>query len=124
VNVWDPRAHGGGEIATGNVDDVSQTVTAAWTGPQVAWKMARGTPGAFGGAKINSYPVWLGFCALFLLALVDWRRPLSLRNLDLVVLLSFSISLWFFNRGDVFTECRSRTHRSSTCSRAASSSAS
>ena len=28
---------------------------------------------------------------------------LSLRNLDLLVLLSFSVSLWFFNRGDVFT---------------------
>ena len=25
--------------------------------------MARGLPGAFGGKKINSYPVWLGFCA-------------------------------------------------------------
>ena len=29
-------------------------VTEAWTGPQVAWKMARGYPGAFGGTKINS----------------------------------------------------------------------
>ena len=64
--------------------------------------MARGMPGAFGGKKINSYPVWLGFCALFLLGLVDWRRPLSLRNLDLLVLLSFSVSLWFFNHGHVF----------------------
>jgi hypothetical protein len=26
-----------------------------------------------------------------------------MRNLDLVVLLSFSVSLWFFNRGDIFT---------------------
>jgi hypothetical protein len=26
-----------------------------------------------------------------------------MRNLDLVVLLSFSASLWFFNRGDIFT---------------------
>ena len=52
-------------------------VTEAWTGPQVAWTMARGSDGAFGGAKINSYPVWLGFCALFLLGLVDWRRPLE-----------------------------------------------
>src|SRR5205807_4542673 len=92
-----------GEIATGRVDDATATVTEAWTGPQVAWKMARGYKGAFGGDKINSYPVWLGFCARFLLALVDWRRLLSLRNLDLLVLLSFSVSLWYFNRGDVFT---------------------
>ena len=42
--------------------------------------MARGYKGAFGGTKINSYPVWLGLCAIFLLGLVDWRRPLSVRN--------------------------------------------
>ena len=65
--------------------------------------MARGYKGAFGGEKINSYPVWLGFCAIFLLGLVDWRRPFSVRNVDLLALLSFSVSLWFFNRGDVFT---------------------
>ncbi len=99
VNVWSGAA---GEVATGLVDDATGTVTEAWTGPQVAWKMARGYPGAFGGAKINSYPVWLGFCAVFLLGLIDWRRPFSLRNADLLVLLSLSASLWFFNRGNVF----------------------
>jgi hypothetical protein len=31
-------------------------------GPQVAWKMARGTKGAFGGRQINSLPIWLGLC--------------------------------------------------------------
>ena len=99
VNVWSGAA---GEVATGLVDDATGTVTEAWTGPQVAWKMARGYRGAFGGAKINSYPVWLGFCAAFLLGLIDWRRPFSLRNADLLVLLSLSASLWFFNRGNVF----------------------
>jgi hypothetical protein len=64
--------------------------------------MARGGTGAFGGKKINSYPVWLGFCAVFLVGLVDWRRIVSLRNLDLLMLLSFSVSLWFFNRGNIF----------------------
>src|SRR5258707_11488590 len=64
--------------------------------------MARGLPGAFGGETVNGYPFWLGFCALFLIGLADWRRPLSLRNLDLLVLLSFSVSLWFFNHGHVF----------------------
>jgi hypothetical protein len=100
VNVWSGQA---GEVATGKVDDVTGTVVESWTGPQVAWKMARGGRGAFGGERINSYPVWLGLCAAFLLGLVDWRRPLALRNLDLLALLSFSVSLWFFNRGDVFT---------------------
>jgi hypothetical protein len=100
VNVWSGKA---GEIATGTVDDGTGAVVEAWTGPQVAWRMARGYSGAFGGQKINSYPVWLGFCALFLLGLVDWRRVLSIRNADLLALLSFSVSLWFFNRGDIFT---------------------
>jgi hypothetical protein len=100
VSVWWGPA---GEIATGKVDDTSGAVTEAWTGPQVAWKMARGSPGAFGGKEINSTPVWLGFCVLFLLGLGDLRRPLSLRNLDLLALLSFSVSLWYFNKGDIFT---------------------
>jgi hypothetical protein len=100
VHVWWGEA---GEIATGTVADGSGRVTEAWTGPQVAWKMARGYPGAFGGKTLNRTGVWLCFCAVFLLGLVDWRRPLGVRTLDLLVLLSFSVSLWFFNRGDVFT---------------------
>jgi hypothetical protein len=93
---------GAGEIATGTVDDVTGAVLTAWTGPQVAWGMARGTPGAFGGRRINSPSVWLGFCAFFLIGLLDWRRLFSLRNLDLLMLLSFSGSLWFFNHGHIF----------------------
>ena len=100
VKVWAGPA---GEVATGKVDDTSGAVTEAWTGPQVAWKMARGYDGAFGGKEINSAAVWLGFCLLFLVGLADLRRPLSMRNLDLLALLSFSVSLWFFNRGDIFT---------------------
>jgi len=92
-----------GEVATGRVQDATGDVTEAWTGPQVAWKMARGGKGAFGGKEINSLPIWLGFCFAFLIGLADFRRPLSLRNLDLLALLSFSVSLWFFNKGHVFT---------------------
>jgi hypothetical protein len=103
VDVWyrPPRADTI-QIATGRVEDRSGRVTEAWTGPQVAWKMARGYEGAFGGRRINQPAVWLGFCAVFLLGLLDFRRLLSWRNLDLLVLLSFSVSLWFFNHGNVF----------------------
>jgi hypothetical protein len=100
VAVWWASA---GEIALGRVDDGTGAVTEAWTGPQVAWKMARGSSGAFGGKEINSPVVWLALCLVFLLGLGNLRRPLSMRNLDLLVLLSFSVSLWFFNRGDIFT---------------------
>ncbi len=34
-----------GEIATGTVDDATGLVLSAWTGPQVAWAMARGGAG-------------------------------------------------------------------------------
>ena len=44
----------GGEIAIGRVDDRTGMVTEAWTGPQVAWPMARGHAGAFGGNAINT----------------------------------------------------------------------
>jgi len=100
IKVWDRRA---GEVATGRIVDGSGEVLEAWTGPQVAWKMARGGSGAFGGKAINSTPLWLAFCVLFLLGLGDLRRLMSLRNLDLLVLLSFSVSLWYFNHGRVFT---------------------
>jgi hypothetical protein len=99
VKVWWGDA---GEIAMGRVVDDTGYVTEAWTGPQVAWGMARGGPGAFGGTKINSPKIWLGFCAFFLLGLVDWRRPLSVRTLDLLGMLSFTVSLWFFNHGNIF----------------------
>src|SRR3954469_25154313 len=58
IKVWSGPA---GEVATGKIDDTSGAMTEAWTGPQVAWKMARGYPGAFGGREINSYAVWLWF---------------------------------------------------------------
>jgi hypothetical protein len=100
VKVWWGAA---GEIAQGTVFDATGEVTEAWTGPQVAWGMARGSPGAFGGTAINNPWIWGTFCLVFLVGLGDFRRPFSLRNLDLLFLLSPTASLWFFNHGDVFT---------------------
>jgi hypothetical protein len=100
VKIWYTPA---GEIVQATVDDPSGVVITAYTGPQVAWGMARGSPGAFGGKWINNPWVWGGFCLVFLIGLADLRRPFSLRNLDLVMLLSPTASLYFFNHGDVFT---------------------
>jgi hypothetical protein len=101
VNVWSSRPDAG-QIVEARVEDSNGRVTEAWTGPQVAWRMARGYQGAF-GRSINDSWVWLSFCAVFLLGLADFRRPLSVRNLDLLVLLSFGISLYYFNQGRVFS---------------------
>ena len=99
VKVWSGRA---GEIALGKVDDATGRVTEAYTGPQVAWSMARGRVGSFGGKVLNEWWMWLSLSALFFLGLVDRRRLLSWHTLDLLALLSFGFSLWAFNQGHVF----------------------
>jgi hypothetical protein len=88
------------EIAQVIVDDPTGAVVEQYTGYKVAWTMARGYSGAF-GRKVNSPWVWLPLCALFLGPFARWRRPLSVRNLDLVVLLAFSVSLAYFNDAQI-----------------------
>ncbi len=90
----------GKEVALVLVDRDSGQVLESWTGYQVAWKMARGYSGAF-GHKLNAPYVFLPLCALFLLGLVDWRRWRRLANLDLLVLLGFGVSHYFFNRAEI-----------------------
>jgi hypothetical protein len=87
------------EIAQVIIADSSGRVLEQWTGFQVAWTMARGYPGAF-GRHVNALYVWLPLCLLFLLPFL--RRPLTLLHLDLLALLSFSISLAFFNHAHIY----------------------
>jgi hypothetical protein len=101
VKVWSDLPDAG-QIVLARVDDRNGQVTEAWTGPQVAWTMARGYEGSF-GRKINNGWVWWPLTAVFFFGLANLRRPLSMRNLDLLVLLSFSASWWFFNTGKIFT---------------------
>ncbi len=107
------------ELAQVYVDDARGRVTEAWTGFQVAWMMARGYPGAF-GRRAAAWYVWLPLCVMFALPFLGlgtsgsrssvssgrfrgsagrWRP--SLLHLDLGVLLGFSISLAFFNHGQI-----------------------
>ena len=88
------------EVAQARVDDRTGAVLEAWTGDQVAWTMARGYEGAF-GRKLNAPYVWIPLCVLFLVPFLDPRRPFRLLHLDLLVLLSFSASHVFFNRGEI-----------------------
>ncbi|MFN2615778.1 MAG: glycosyltransferase 87 family protein [Thermoleophilaceae bacterium] len=82
------------------IDDRSGGVTEQWSGEQVAWTMARGYSGAF-GRKLNAPYVWIPLCALFLVPFFDPRRPFRLLHLDLLVLLGFGVSHFFFNRGEI-----------------------
>ncbi len=98
---WEVAYFAGGEqVALVVVDPSIGEVRESWTGYQVAWKMARGYSGAFGHA-LNAPYVFLPLCALFLLGLVDWRRLRRVANLDLLVLLAFGVSHFFFNRGEI-----------------------
>jgi len=87
-------------VALAIVDPTSAEVTESWTGYQVAWKMARGYSGAF-GHKLNAPYVFIPICLFFIVGLFDWRRPWRVANLDLVVLLGFGVSHFFFNRGEI-----------------------
>ena len=90
----------GEKVALVIVDPQSGKVSESWTGYQVAWKMARGYSGSF-GHKLNAPYVFLPLCAIFLLGLLDWRRPWRVANLDLLVLLCFGVSHFFFNRAEI-----------------------
>jgi hypothetical protein len=89
------------EIGLVVIDDLSGRVVEQWTGFQVAWTMARGYSGAF-GRHVNALYVWLPMCLLFFLPFFDFRRPFSLLHLDLLMLLSFSVSLAFFNHANIW----------------------
>ncbi len=92
---------GRSEIGQVIIEDSSGRVLEQWTGFQVAWTMARGYPGAF-GRHVNALYVWLPLCVLFMLPFLDIRRPRSMLHLDLLALLSFSISLAFFNHAHIY----------------------
>ncbi len=89
------------EIGQVIIDDLSGRVVEQWTGFQIAWSMARGYSGAF-GRHVNALYIWLPLCVLFMLPFVNFRRPFSLLHLDLLVLLSLSVSLAFFNHGHIY----------------------
>jgi hypothetical protein len=88
------------ELIEVDVNDATGQVTDVWTGPQVLWGMARGAPGAF-GRKLNAPYLWLPLCLLFILPFLDPKRPFRLLHLDLLVLLGFGVSHYFFNRANI-----------------------
>jgi hypothetical protein len=88
------------EVVQIKVDPHTGAIVEAWTGYQVLWPMARGNEGQFGHI-LNAPYVWLPMALVFLLGLFDFARPLRIAHLDLLVLLSFGVSHYFFNRGDV-----------------------
>ena len=97
VDYFDPSGKDVGQVV---IDDAGACVVESWTGEQVETKLARAYRGAVAG-KVNRWWIWLPLCLLFLAPFVDPRRPLRLIHLDLLALLGFSASLFFFNKGRV-----------------------
>jgi hypothetical protein len=93
-------ARDGDDVAEVVLDDGTGEVVERWTGSQVNTKLARGYRGAVAG-KVSRWWIWLPLCVLFLAPFVDPRRPLRLIHLDLLALLGFSASLFFFNRAEI-----------------------
>ena len=91
----------GKEVAVAGVDDESWVVDYIHTGDQVGWLMARGEPGAY-GKQANYWWVWGPLSLVFALAFLRLDKLFSLRNLDVVALLGFLVSHWFFRQGIVF----------------------
>ncbi len=91
---------GGTDVAQAVVDDRTGAVIEAWRNQQVEVKLARGYEGAVAGA-VNKAWIWIPLCILFVLPFVDPKRPFRLLHLDLLVLLSFSVSQFFFNKGEI-----------------------
>jgi hypothetical protein len=97
VDYFDPDGKDVGQVV---IDDPGRCVIESWTGTQVDTKLARGYEGAVAG-KVNKWWIWLPLCVLFLVPFVDPRRPLRLIHLDLLALLGFSVSLFFFNKAKI-----------------------
>jgi hypothetical protein len=97
VDFYEPD---GDDVAEVIVDDAGGDVVERWTGAEVDTKLARGYQGAVAG-KVNRWWIWLPLCVLFLAPFIDPRRPLRLIHLDLLALLGFSASLFFFNKAEI-----------------------
>jgi Glycosyltransferase family 87 len=97
VDFYEANGQGVAEVV---IDDRSREVVEKWTGSQVDTKLARGYEGAVAG-KVSKWWIWLPLCVLFVAPFVDPRRPLRLIHLDLLALLGFSASLFFFNKAEI-----------------------
>jgi len=82
------------------ISGVSGRVVRTWTGIPAAWDMARGDLEPWGG-KLHAPYIFLPLCVLFFAVFFDRRRPFRLLHFDLLALLGFGLSLWFFGRGEV-----------------------
>jgi hypothetical protein len=83
-----------------DVDLAARRTLAVWTGAHVDFPLTRGYPGWFGSHVTAPY-IWLPLCLLFVAPFFERRRPLRMAHLDLLAVLAFGVSQWFFQRGQI-----------------------
>ena len=98
VHYWIEQGDEQTEVARVGVDAETLNTNYAYTGDQVGWQMARGDFGAY-GKEANYWWVWGPMALVFALAFARTDKLYSLRNLDVLVLLSFLVSHGFFRAG-------------------------
>ncbi len=96
----DISSDGRTEVAQVLISDEDGTVLEAWRDHQVDVKLARGYDGAVGRA-VNSPWIWIPLCLIFIAPFFDPRRPFRLLHADLLAVVALSVSLLFFNRGEI-----------------------
>src|SRR5262245_20366267 len=97
VDFYDADGTHSGQVL---INDAQRCVIEHWTGSAVDTKLARGYRGAVSG-KVNRWWIWLPLCVLFIAPFIDPRRPLRMLHMDLLALLAFSVSLFFFNKAKI-----------------------
>ncbi len=100
VRFYDRAGEGHMQVAQVLISDPDAAVLEAWRGHQVETKLARGYDGAI-ATVVNSPWIWIFLCILFVAPFFDPRRPLRLVHLDLLAIVGLSLSLLFFNRGEI-----------------------
>ena len=93
---------GGGKnvVAEVGVDEKTGEVRDVWTGPQVAWQLARG--GIQYGRQANLSLIWGVLAFVFALAFIRYDKVFHLRNLDVLALIGFLLSHDFFRWEDPY----------------------
>ncbi len=98
VHYWVGEGKSQSEVAQVGVNDENLSVNYVFTGDQVNWQMARGDFGAY-GKEANYWWVWGPMALVFALAFARTDKLYSMRNLDVLMMLSFLISHGFFRAG-------------------------
>ncbi|MGB3634800.1 MAG: glycosyltransferase family 87 protein [Rubrobacteraceae bacterium] len=98
VHYWIEEGKKQTEVARAGINDENWKTNYVFTGDQVGWQMARGDFGAY-GKEANYWWVWGPMALVFALAFLRTDKLYSMRNLDVLMMLSFLVSHGFFRAG-------------------------